>query len=124
MIATLADLGLTGTGAGLILIAPPDAVLAEAGRLQPRPSIASTLQVAEPAARMAWWPERRFLDPASLSRLRWMLQAGRGEAWLIIDPGEEDGVTVDELREALAGTGLQEHEERELPSGEMALRVS
>jgi len=121
-LTVLAELGL-GTDEGrLLLIAPPDAVLAEAGRMKPRPAIASTLQVANPAQRVAWWVERRLLVPSVLGRMHWMLQAAQGEGWLILDTADE-GVTVEELREAVSRTPLRAGEERQLSSGEVGLQV-
>src|SRR5688572_5226897 len=95
----LASLGLSAAEGPLMLIAPPDSVLQEAGRMKPRPSIASTLQVAEPTARIVWWPEQRHLTPATLSRFAWMLSAADGMGWLI---AESDGdVTEADIRAAL-----------------------
>ncbi|MCC7363490.1 MAG: hypothetical protein IT303_03890 [Dehalococcoidia bacterium] len=120
---TLSELGLGTADGALMLVSPPDGVLAEASAMKPRPSIASTLQVAEPARRMAWWPDRRQLDPATLSRFRWMLESAGGEGWLILDP-EDEGVDSAALREALAPTQLTIAEERALPRGEFAVRVT
>jgi hypothetical protein len=121
---TLAELGLNTADGPIMLISPPDDVLAEAGRMKPRPSVASTLQVAEPTARMAWWAERRLLNPGSLSRFRWMLSAASGEAWLLFDPHEEDALSAAEVRSSLEETGLSATEERTLGSGDVALRLT
>lgn len=118
----LGELGLTAAATRVMLIDPPDSALAEAGRLSPRPTIASTLQVAEPAAQVAWWPERRLLEPATLSRLRWLLQNAGGEAWLIVDPGDE-GIEPRELRQALIAASFTVLDERPLGSAGYALCV-
>ncbi len=118
---TLAELDLATPGP-LLLVAPPDAVLAEAGRMQPRPSTASTIQTAEPSARMVWWTEQRFLAPGPLSRLRWMLEAANGDAWVIFDPADE-GLTSEFVAAALATAGLGPTETRALSTGEFALNV-
>ncbi|MBI2764481.1 MAG: hypothetical protein HYX53_01075 [Chloroflexi bacterium] len=119
----LAELGLSAADGGLMLIAPPDSVLAEAGRMRPRPSIASTLYVAEPAARIAWWPERRQLTPAALSRLRWMLEGDGARAWLIIDATDDDALTPGAVRGAVTAAGLTVAGERSRAGGESALEV-
>jgi len=122
-VTVLAELGLaTSEDTKLTLIAPPDSVLAEAGRMKPRPLIASSLGVARPSPQVAWWSERRLLDPATLSRLNWMLQVGQGRGWIVIDPNEE-GVTMEELRKAVDGSVLRAGEERQLSNGDFALEV-
>lgn len=121
---TLAELGLNADDGPIMLIAPPDDVLAEAGRMKPRPSVASTLQVAEPTRRIAWWAERRLLNPGSLSRLRWMIPIAGGEAWLIFDPADDEPLTVEEVRASLRDTGLAVGDERTLSSGDIALRLT
>lgn len=118
----LGELGLEGVDSRLMLIAPPDSALAEAATLSPRPSIASTLQVSEPAAMVVWWPERRLLQPASLSRLRWMLESGEGEAWLVVDPSDE-AMSSAELCSAVQAASLTVLDERPLASGEFGVRV-
>lgn len=117
----LAALGLTGPDARILLIDPPDGILAEAGRLKPRPAVASTLQVASPSPHIVWWPERRLLEPGPLSRLGWLLGASGGDAWLVIDA--EDDLDPGEVREALAPAGLRVAEERTLGTT-TALRVA
>lgn len=117
----LSALGLDAGDQRILLIAPPDAVLAEAGTIKPRPTIASTLQMASPGARIAWWPERRLLEPAQLSRLRWLLSLSRGEAWIVVD--DDDEVTPAEVRAALDGAGLALIDERRAASA-TAIRVA
>ena len=107
-----------------MLIDPPDEVLAEAGRLEPRPTIASSLQVAEQALQIAWWPQRDDLSAASLSRLAWMLAAADGvEGWLVSD-GDEESPGRDVLLAALAGSALRAQEEKALDDGGFALRLA
>jgi hypothetical protein len=119
----LEELGLTNQS-GLMLIAPPDSVLAEAGRLSPRPSVAPSLRHAEPSQCIVWWPEPGFLTPEALSRLHWMVSIGQGVAWLVSDARDEDSVTVEDLRAALDGTSLAVHDERSLADGGTALRCT
>jgi hypothetical protein len=119
----LRELGLSTVDGGLMLIAPPDSVLAEAGRMRPRPSIASTLYVAEPTARIAWWPERRQLTPAALSRLRWMLEGDGARAWLVLDGEDGAAPTAPEARDAATAAGLTVAVERPLGGGDTALEV-
>ncbi len=116
---TLSELALAPP---LMLIAPPDAVLAEAGRMHPRPSTASTIQTAEPTATIAWWTEERFLAAAPMSRLRWLLESSGGRAWLLFDP-EDEGLTIERVREAVSGAGLTAGESVALASGETGLLV-
>jgi hypothetical protein len=117
---TLTELGLISEK--LMLVSPPDDVLAEAGRMNPRPATASTIQTAEPTPWIAWWLEQRFLDPAPLSRLKWILESGNGQAWLIFDPVEE-GLTSDLVRARLGAVGLTSPSEQRLASGEIAIRT-
>ena len=99
----LTDLGLDTTDGAIMCVAAPDSVLAEAGAMKPRPSFASTLLTAEPTARLVWWPERRYLEPQTLSRLKWLIETARGQAWLILD--EQDSHELDANgRKAVAGT--------------------
>jgi hypothetical protein len=83
----LTELGI-GDGTQLMLISPPDGVLAEAGKLRPRPSFASSVMTAEPTDVIAWWPEGDTFTAAALARLEWMVAWARGVAWVILDPGE------------------------------------
>ena len=117
---TLTELSLTSET--LMLVSPPDDVLAEAGRMQPRPATASTIQTAEPTPWIAWWLESRFLEPAQLSRLKWVLSSGQGEAWLIFDPADE-GLTAELVRGRLDAVGLASIAEQHLASGEIAIRT-
>ena len=121
---TLEALGLSTTQERVMLIGAPESVLKEAGKLKPRPSFASTLQVAEPTARMAWWPQRRLLNPRTLSRLGWMLSSARGEAWIVVHPADGEGLRADDVKAALMGTSLRAQEELVLDTGEVAVRVT
>ena len=122
--SVLAALGLGAGGVRAMLIDPPDEVLAEAGRLEPRPTIASSLQVAEQALQIAWWPQRDDLSAASLSRLAWMLSAADGvEGWLVSD-GDEESPSRDVLLAALDGSSLRAQEEKALDDGGFALRLA
>ncbi|GAB4330206.1 MAG: hypothetical protein Kow0010_15100 [Dehalococcoidia bacterium] len=117
----LTDLGLAGSGQRILLVAPPDSVLAEASLVKPRPAVASTLQVASPSPHIVWWPERRLLEPGQLSRLAWLLDASHGDAWLVID--EDDDVTAAEVHDALGPAGLAVADERAAGTA-TAIRVS
>ncbi len=122
--SVLAALGLGAGGVRAMLIDPPDEVLAEASRLEPRPTIASSLQVAEQALQIAWWPQRDDLSAASLSRLAWMLAAADGvEGWLVSD-GDEESPGRDVLLAALDGSALRAQEEKALDDGGFALRLA
>lgn len=120
----LTDLGLTTDDGSIMVISAPDSVLAESGAMKPRPSFASTLLTAEPAARIVWWPEKRYMDRGTLQRLAWMVEAGGAVAWLVIDPAEEESPSGDALRAALAAVGMAVAEERAISGGEIALRVA
>ena len=122
--SSLAALGLRAGEQRLLLIDPPDGVLVEAGGMKPRPSIASTLQVAKPAERIVWWPERHLLDPARLSRLHWLLEMAEGEGWLVFDPDDEEPLSEQELHRALAETYLSVGETVTLPNGDVAVHVT
>ena len=119
----LADLGLDTSDGGILLISAPDSVLAEAGAMKPRPAFVSNLLTAHPAARILWWPERHHLDAGTMRRLAWMVINAPGEAWLIIDPAEEESPTTEQVRDALAETDLEFVEEQAIGRGEVALRV-
>jgi len=107
-----------------MLINAPDSVLAAAAAMKPRPSFASTLQVSEPTPRIAWWTERRLLDPATLSRLHWMVQSAAGEAWLIFDPTDDESLTTAEVRTALNASPFEVLDEIALGDGEVSLHVA
>jgi hypothetical protein len=109
---TLTTLGI-GDGTRLMLVSPPDAVLAEASRLTPRPSFASSIMTAEPTDVIAWWPEAETLSATALARLEWMVSWARGIAWLILDP-REGAPPVDEAARLAADHGLRVVETRDL----------
>ncbi len=118
----LNDLGV-GDGAGSLLLASaPDALLAEAGRLKPRPTFASGLMTAEPADRIAWWPDGRTLNAGTLSRLRWMLASAGGEGWLVFD-AEDQPPAREPFETLLAAAGLALIEDRPLAGGGRAYHV-
>ena len=120
----LAALGVGAGGTRALLIDPPDEALAEAGALTPRPAVASSLQVAEPALHIAWWPQRDELTAANLSRLAWMLAAaGGGSGWLVSD-GAEESPTGEALRQAATAAALRPAGEVRLAAGGVALRLS
>lgn len=119
--SVLAALGAGGVRA--MLIDPPDDVLAEAGRLEPRPTVASSLQVAEPALQIAWWPQREELTAEAISKLAWMLSVVEGaEGWLVGD-GDEESPSGEELRAAVEGSALRVEGETALEDGGVGLRV-
>ena len=120
----LTTLGVGADGVRAMLIDPPDEVLGEAGRLEPRPTVASSLQVAEPALQIVWWPQRDDLSPESLSRLAWMLSAaGGGEGWLLSD-GDEESPSGEELVAAVDGSVLRVARETALEDGGFALHLA
>ena len=122
--SVLAALGLGADGVRAMLIDPPDDVFAEAGRLEPRPTVASSLQVAEPALQIAWWPQREELTAESVSKLAWMLSVVEGsEGWLVSD-GDEESPTREELRAAVEGSSLAVLGEAELDGGGLGLRLA
>lgn len=88
----------------LLLIEPPDAVLAEAVRVTPRPAVASSVHMARPARRIVWWPQPDALDAGTLSRLRWLLAASGGVLWVVGDA--ETGLPVDVIGAKLAAAGF------------------
>jgi hypothetical protein len=119
----LTDLGLNTADGAIMCVSAPDSVLAEAGAMSPRPSFASTLLTAEPTARLVWWPERRHLEPQTLRRLRWLLEMSGGQAWLVLDAGEEESPSEAELRGALAEAGMGRERAVALGRGETAVPV-
>ena len=119
----LSDLGLTTADGGILLISAPDSVLAEAGAMKPRPAFVSNLLTAHPAPRILWWPERHHLEPGTMRRLAWMVTNAPGEAWLVVDPEEEDSPSPEAVRTALHETGLEFVEEAPIGRGEIAVRV-
>ena len=122
--SVLAALGLGADGVRAMLIDPPDDVLAEAGRLEPPPTVASSLQVAEPALQIAWWPQREELTAESVSKLAWMLSVVEGsEGWLVSD-GDEESPTREGLRAAVEGSSLAVMGEAEFDGGGLGLRLA
>ncbi|MDE2934954.1 MAG: hypothetical protein OXS47_13940 [Chloroflexota bacterium] len=122
--SVLATLGLGAGGVRAMLIDPPDEVLAEAGRLDPRPTVASSLQVAEPALQIAWWPQREELTAEALSKLAWMLSVVEGaKGWLVSD-GDEESPTRDEVLAAVAESALQVEEEATLDEDGFGVRLA
>ena len=119
----LTDLGLDTADGAIMCVAAPDSVLAEAGAMKPRPSFASTLLTAEPTARLVWWPERRYLEPQTLARLKWLIETANGQGWLILDEAEEESPSDEELRTALAEIGLTAEASRMIGRGEVAVAV-
>lgn len=121
--SVLAALGVGAGGVRAMLIDPPDDVLAEAGRLEPRPTVASSLQVAEPALQIAWWPQREELTAEAISKLAWMLSVVEGaEGWLVGD-GDEESPSGEELRAGVEGSALRVEGETALEDGGVGLRV-
>ena len=119
----LAELGLDAVDGRVLLIDPPPYASAEASTLTPRPGVASSIQVARPAALIAWWPTRDQLNAANMSRLAWLASSAAGSAWVVVDPDDPDSVSLDDVRDAIAGGGLTAGDERALSTGEMALRL-
>ncbi len=122
--SVLATLGVGAGGVRAMLIDPPDDVLAEAGRLEPRPTVASSLQVAEPALQIAWWPQREELTVEAVSKLAWLLSVtgGEGVGWLVSD-GDEESPSREEVRAAVEESALRVEGEPALEDGGIALRV-
>ena len=120
----LATLGVGADGVRAMLIDPPDDVLAEAGRLDPRPTVASSLQVAEPAFQIAWWPGRGDLTPEALSKLAWMLSVVEGAVGWLVSDGDEDSPTRQEVLAAVAESALRVEEEWALDEGGIAVRLA
>jgi hypothetical protein len=120
----LQDLGIDTSQTPAMLVNAPDSVSAEAGLVKPRPAFASTLLTAEPTQRILWWPERDALTQPLLSRLRWMMQSVRGEAWLLFDAEDPESVTAEEIRSSLEPLGLAPHFERQVSNGDTALHIA
>src|SRR5512141_627215 len=97
----LTGLGLTTSEGAIMCVGAPDSVLAEAARMKPRPSFASSLLTAEPTARLLWWPSRAQLSTTMFARLRWLLESGAAQAWALVDLEDEDSPSERELTEAL-----------------------
>jgi hypothetical protein len=120
--AILKDLGLDGLRGPLMLIAPPDSALAEAGAMKPRPSFASSMLTAEPAAVIVWWPEAEALTETAWARLRWFLASDAGYALVVIDP-REGLPPPDEVSALARAAGLRETARHTLAAGEAALKL-
>lgn len=122
--SVLAALGLGADGVRAMLIDPPDEVLGEAGGLDPRPTVASSLQVAEPALQIAWWPQPEDLTPESLSKLLWMLSVVEGaKGWLVSD-GDEESPSREEVLAAVAESALRVEGETALGEDGFGVRVA
>ncbi len=119
----LTDLNLDTADGAIMCVSAPDSVLAEAGAMKPRPSFASTLLTAEPTARLVWWPAVQHLEPQTLNRLKWLIETAKGQAWLILDPREEESPGESELIAAIAGAGLSAGPRVVLVGGEIAVPV-
>jgi hypothetical protein len=105
-------------------VSAPDSVLAEAGAMRPRPSFASSLLTAEPTARLLWWPERAELSGQMLTRLKWLLEVSRGEAWLMLDDSDEESLSATELAQLFEETGIAVGPAVRLESHELAHRIT
>lgn len=117
-------LGLGADGVRAMLIDPPDDVLGEAGRLDPRPTVASSLQVAEPALQIAWWPQVNELTAEGISKLAWMLSVVEGaEGWLVSD-GDEESPSREELLAAVTESALRVEGETALDEDGFAVQVA
>jgi hypothetical protein len=53
-----------------------------------------------------------------------MLSSVNGEAWIIVDPSEDELLTAAEVKAALTNTALETTEQRSLSTGEVAIRVT
>lgn len=120
----LSELGFGRDEQRAMLIDPPDHVLAEAGGLKPRPSIATSLMTAEPAVRIAWWPAPGRMDAASVSRLHWMVNVADGEGWVVYDPEDGDCASAEEIRAAIGESAFVAGDEVVLGTGERALPLT
>ncbi|MFN0094191.1 MAG: hypothetical protein ACKVVT_05360 [Dehalococcoidia bacterium] len=83
----LAALGLAQS-ASLLLVAPPDDVMAEAARMRPRPSSASSIMTAEPAQEIVWWLAPEDLMAAAAQKIAWMVGVSHGRVWLVLEEGD------------------------------------
>jgi hypothetical protein len=119
----LAQLGLDRAEGSVLLVDPPAEVAAEAGGLTPRPGVASSIQVARPAAHIAWWPTADQLSAATISRLGWLASAGGGDAWVVVSTDDQDAPDTSSVREAMVRAGWSVGEERALSSGELAVQL-
>ena len=120
----LATLGVGANGVRAMLIDPPDDVLGEAGRLDPRPTVASSLQTAEPALQIAWWPQGSELTAEGIGKLAWMLSVVEGaEGWLVSD-GDEESPTREEVLAAVAESALRVEGETALDEEGFGVRLT
>lgn len=120
----LATLGVGADGVRAMLIDPPDEVLGEAAGLEPRPTVASSLQVAEPALQIAWWPQREELTAEGISKLAWMLSVVEGaRGWLVSD-GDEESPTREEVLAAVAESALRVEGETTLDEDGFGVRLA
>ncbi|GBD24438.1 hypothetical protein HRbin29_02116 [bacterium HR29] len=115
MSGVLHELGLDQGEDRVLLIEPPDAVLAEAGRVSPRPAVASSVHTARPARRIVWWPEPDTFEPGTLSRLRWLAVASGAVLWVIADAAA--GLDGESVAERLRAAGFAT-ERKPLAAGE------
>lgn len=119
----LQELGFGPDHTRMLLIEPPDHVLAEAGGMKPRPVIANSVMTAQPATLVAWWPERQRLTNGTMKRLHWMVTAAGGAAWVVIDPDDTEAATLDDLLGAMTDSGFSEGMQQSLSSGEVAVQL-
>ncbi|MEX0784009.1 MAG: hypothetical protein WD557_15320 [Dehalococcoidia bacterium] len=120
----LAELGLDAVEGSVLLIDPPPYVSAEASTMTPRPGVASSVQVARPAALIVWWPTRDQVNPGSVSRLAWLASAEQGSAWVVVDAEDADAPSLDDVRAAISPGGFSPGEVRTLSTGEVALHLT
>ncbi len=116
MTGILHELGLDRGEDRLLLIEPPDAVLAEAGGISPRPAVASSVHTARPARRIVWWPEPETFEPGALARLRWLAAASGAVLWVVADAAA--GLDGESVAARLRAAGFAA-ERRALAAGEV-----
>ncbi len=118
----LADLGLSEGEDRILLVDPPSSVLGEASGVKPRPSVVPALHTAHPARRIAWWPTADDLQPAPLSRLRWMASVAQGAVWVVLD--DFDPAAQAAARARLEAAGFRIRETRDLGANSVALLLA